>query len=246
MPELERELRALGASVEFPPTPDLAAAVRTRISAATPERRAAWRRPLAISVAALVVAVGAAMAVPGARTAVLEWLGLRGVSIEHVPEQGTLPRDVDLALGDAVSLEEARRKAEFRVRMPRARGLGEPDLVYYSAAFASGGYVSFVYGSPEDVRLLLTQFRARIDEDFLRKLIAPGTTVERTRLGASAAFWIEGAPHEIFYVDDDGSVIPDTARLARNTLLWQDGDVTLRLEGAVTEEEALAIARTVR
>lgn len=246
MPELERELRALAGSVAFPRTPDLAAAVRARIEADLPRRAVAGWRPLALAIATLVVATGAVMAVPAARTAILEWLGLRGVSIERVPERSTIPLGGDLALGRAVTLAEARARATFRVRVPRLDALEQPDAVYLSAAYASGGYVSFVYGSGGDVRLLVTQFRARIDEGFIQKLVAPETTVERVKVrGASIAFWIEGAPHEIFYVDERGRVLPDTARLAGNTLLWQLGDVTYRIEGARTFEEAARIARSM-
>ena len=246
MPDVERELRALATDVEFPPTPALAAAVRARIAKMPRQQAFAWRRALVVATATLVVAIGAVMAVPSARTAVLEWLGLRGVSIERVPERRAVPLGGDLALGDEVTLEQARRDARFRVRVPRLEGLGDPDAVYFSTAYASGGYVSLVYGSRREVRLLVTQFRARIDEDLIQKLVAPGTRVERATVrGRSTAFWIEGALHEIFYVDERGHVMPDTARVAGNTLLWQLGDVTFRLEGAATLEEALRIARSM-
>jgi hypothetical protein len=246
MPDLERELRALGSAIDFPPTPNLAAAVRLRLRAPRERTFPAWR-VLALAVAALALVAGGVLAVPSARTAVLEWLGLRGVSIERVPESRRVPPGGELALGHEVTLAEARELAGFRVHVPRGAGVGEPDAVYFSSAYVSGGYVSFVYGSSEDVRLLVTQFRARIDEGLVQKLIAPGTTVERTSVrGASTGFWIEGAPHEIFYVDGDGAVVPDTARLAENTLLWQLGAVTYRLEGAETLQEAVRIARSMR
>jgi hypothetical protein len=57
---------------------------------------------------------------------------------------------------------------------------------------------------------------------------------------------VAGAPHEVFYLDDDGNVLADTARLAENTLLWQRGAVTYRIEGAETLEEALEGARSMR
>lgn len=247
MPDLERELRALGADLDFPATPDLVGAVRSRIATAPPARPFRWRRPLVLALATLIVAIGAVMAVPAARTAVLEWLGLRGVTIQHVPEERVVPPGGELALGERVTLAQARRNAGFRVRVPRLDELGTPDAVYFSAAHASGGYVSLVYGSGEDVHLLVTQFRARIDEGLIQKSIAPGTTVERTSVrGASSAFWIEGEPHQIFYVDDERRAIPDTARLAGNTLLWQLGAVTYRLEGAATLDEALRIGRSMR
>jgi hypothetical protein len=44
----------------------------------------------------------------------------------------------------------------------------------------------------------------------------------------------------------DGTVAPDTMRLAGNALVWEDGPLTLRLEGARTQRAALRIARSLR
>ena len=245
MPDLERELRALDAAVEFPATPDLAAAVRARIEAPPPRPAFAWRRPLALVLAVLVAGLAAAMAVPSARTAILEWLGLRGVSIERVPEQPSPRLGGELLLGERSTLAEARSDAEFRVRVPTAPGYEDPDAVYVSRDSVSGGYVSFVYGSGDRVDVLVSQFRARIHEDFIHKLVGPGTGVERVSVSGAPGFWIEG-PHEILYVDRNGGEIPERNRLAGNTLLWQVGAVTYRLEGELTKDEALRIAGSMR
>ena len=89
---LESRLRALAAETEFPPTPDVAAAVRTRIAVAPvpPKRfrfaRRPSRRALAVAIACVVALPAAAIAaVPGARHAVLDWLGLRSVRVRTVP-----------------------------------------------------------------------------------------------------------------------------------------------------------------
>ncbi len=245
MRELELELRALAADVELPPAPDLTGPVLARIrEEARPAL--AWRRTLAIAFAVLVVAAGAAMAVPQARSAVLEWLGLRGVAIERVPERPKARPGADLALGDPVTLGEARRRAAFRVRVP-AGELARPSAVYFSDAQISGGYVAFVYGTEARVRLLITQFRARIEEEFVHKLLGPGTRVERVAVNGRRGFWIEGEPHEVLFLDRNGNPVADAQRLAGNTLVWEAGDgVTLRLEGNVGREEALGIARSLR
>src|SRR4051812_49373408 len=76
--ELERELQAL--AVDWPPTPDVAAAVVAQLGDERPRRR--WRPRLAAAAAALLVAAGAAVAVEPARSAVLRWLGFGAVRIE--------------------------------------------------------------------------------------------------------------------------------------------------------------------
>ena len=246
MRELERELRELGGAIEFPETPDLAPAVRARIASVRRERVFPWRRTLAIALATLVTAIAAAMAVPSARTAILEWLGLRGVSIERVPEAPKPPLGGELLLGERTTLAGARAAASFRVRVPALAAYRKPDEVYFSREYASGGYVSFVYGSGERVALLITQFRARIADEFIQKLVGPGTTVERVRVNGGRGYWLAGEPHSVLYVDENGVAIPESSRLATRTLLWQLGAVTYRLEGDVTKAEALRIARSMR
>jgi hypothetical protein len=228
MPELDAALRELGRQVEFPPTPDLASAVRTRLG----ERRW-WRRPVGIALAVLVVALGAALAVPAARTALLDWLGLRGVSIVRVEHLPPAPVIGHLDLGRPVTLAEARSRAPW-ILVPSE----SPDRVYVSAAIP-GGKVSLLWGTPANVRLLLTEFRG---EAFVQKLIAPDAKVEPVDVGDSGA-WLD-QPHVLTYRDRYGRFREDTARLAGKTLLWQQGEVTLRLEGELSKEKALQIARS--
>ncbi len=228
MPELDVALRELGRSVEFPPTPDLGPAVRSRLG-----ERPLWRRPVAIALAVLVVALGAALAVPSARTAILDWLGLRGVSIQRVEELPTVPARGNLDLGRPVSLAEARRQAPWLLVPDDA-----PDSVYLSSSIP-GGKVSFLWGTPTSVQLLLTEFRGQA---YIEKLIEPETKVEPVDLGDQGV-WLE-EPHVLAFVDRDGNFRQSTARLAGKTLIWQQGDVTLRLEGDLSKQEALRIARS--
>src|SRR4029453_17979453 len=102
MPDLDVALRELGRQVEFPSTPDIASSVRGRL-----ERRRPWSRPLAIALAVLVVAIGAVLAVPPARTAVLDGLGLRHVSIVLVAQLPPTDPIARLDLGRETSLEKA-------------------------------------------------------------------------------------------------------------------------------------------
>ena len=90
MTELERSLRLLGEALAFPEAPDVSEAVQRRLVDIRPQRRRPSRRTLVLAFAALAVAVGAVMAVPPARTAVLEFFGLRGATVQRVE---SLPPD---------------------------------------------------------------------------------------------------------------------------------------------------------
>ena len=231
MPELEAALRELGREVEFPPTPELGPAVRARLG-----KRRVWLRPAAIALAVLVVAVGAVLAVPPARTAILDWLGLEGVDIVRVDELPEVPAVGHLDLGRSISLGQARRQAPWLL-VPS----DEPDRAYVSSAIP-GGKVSLLWGTPTSIRLLLTEFRG---QTFIEKLITPDADVERVSVDGSPGVWL-GEPHVLFYRNRNGQIRENTSRLAGKTLVWQRGDLTLRLEGALSKDEALRIARSAQ
>ena len=240
MPELELALRQLGAAIEFPEPPDLATRVRDRLGEA-PDRGWAPRRLVAVALAVLVVAVAAVMAVPSARTAVLEWLGIKGVTVTHVdelPEVGVL-RDDDL--GTRVSLAEARERAPWIVE-PRSKEVGPPDAVYFSTD-VPGDQVTFVWGTTRNARLLLTQSPGQA---FAEKMVGPDTSAEQVDVDGKFGVWFSGAPHAFVFRDERGQIREELPRLARNTLLWQDGQLTVRIEGDLSKEEALEIARSTR
>ena len=240
MSELELALRQLGAAVEFPEPPDLATGVRRRLGEA-PDRGWAPRRLAAVAVAVLVVAVAAAFAVPSARTSILEWLGIKGVSVTRVdtlPEVGLL-RVGDL--GSQVTLAEAREQAPWLVE-PRLEEVGPPDQVYYST-HVPGDQVTFLWGTPRNVRLLMTQSPGDL---FAEKILGPGTTAEQADVNGKFGVWFSGEPHAFVFMDERGQIREELPRLARNTLLWQDGQLTVRIEGDLSKEDALEIARSVR
>ena len=244
MSELELALVNLGRQIEFPPTPELAPGVRARLAEGrTPRFAPGGRRALVIALAALAVAIGAVMAVPQTRAAILEFFRLRGVTVERVGELPTVPINEDfnkLFLGQRVTLEEARERADFDVVVPEA--LGDPDGIYYSVS-PPGGMVSFVYGTVEKPTALFTQFRATVD-DVIFKKVAATTRIERVRIDGEPGFFLSGDPHEFSYLDRTGSYRQELVRLAGNTLLWEQGPVTLRLEADVSKADALKIARS--
>jgi hypothetical protein len=230
MAELETALRQLGNELAYPPTPDLALAIRGSLE----RRQPFWRRPVAVALAIVVVAaVAASFAVPQSRSAILDWLGLRNVSVVRVEKLPAVPANGRLDLGKQVTLDEAKRRAPWLL-LPE----GEPDSVWVNESLP-GGKVSLLWGTPSNVRLLLTEVTGRA---YIEKIIGGDSQVERVKIGNAGA-WFRG-PHVVMFQDRDGRFHDSQARLARNTLVWQVGHVTLRLEGGLTKDEALRIART--
>lgn len=239
MTELELALRRLGDELAWPETPDLTTAVRRRLDA-PPEPRFR-RRTLAIALAVFVVAVGAVMAVPPARTAVLDWLGFGGVEIRRVAELPAVPSEGRLVLGERVSLPRARALSEHPVLVPQQDGFQEPDAVYVDP-FAPGKPVALVYGPLDRPRLLVLEFRAA---PLIEKALLGETRVEQIRVDGAPGLWIEGPRHEFFYRTLEQEAMRDTQRLAGNTLLWTRGPLTLRIEGDLSKAEAIRIAESM-
>jgi hypothetical protein len=234
MSELELALTNLGRELDYPETPDLVGPVRRRL--AVGRRPLWWRRPLVIALAALVAAVGAAMAVPQARSQILDWLGIGSVTIRYVDELPQVEKtQEELDLGERVNLAEAREDAQFEIRVPTIEGLDDPDV--YRGPL---GQVSFLYGTEAEPRLLIAQI---IGTGALEKLLRTETRVERVRAGNAEGAWLEGGEHVLFFP----SVGPESQRLVGNTLVLQRADgVTVRIEADISRAEALRIFRSMR
>lgn len=244
MNELERALTALGRELAVPEAPDLLPAVLAGIEP-TPARRPQPRRwVLAVAIVALA-ALAATLAIPDARSALFRVLHIGGERIEFVddlPVVSPAPTglDLDVVLGRRVTLEEARRRAGFDLRE-----LDEaPDRVY----LGERGTVWFLFGTPERIRLLVAQTPLLFVEEslFLKKLAGPGTQIEQVAVDGSTGFFLVGEPHLLLLLDANGQVVEESARLAKNVLVWESGGVAYRLEGDFGKDDALRLADSLR
>jgi hypothetical protein len=264
---LEDVLRAVGERIEFPDSSGVAQRVSLRLAERSTlrvvgGRRALrrvlgpprWQRAVAIAAAVALLASGVVALFPGARHAVADFLGLRGERIKVVasPPPSPAPLGTALQLGQVTTVAGAQGKVPFTIVAANDPELGTP-IVYLGFTFPDG-QVSFVYpAGPElpavgtsSVGMLLTEFRGRVDQQFIQKFIDAGTQIQAVTVDGAPGYWIAGGIHEIVYLDPDGVPISNTLRLAGNVLLWQRGDVTLRIESTLSLDQALAIARSVR
>jgi hypothetical protein len=251
MTPVEQMLRAAAPELDWPDTPNLETAVRTRIQGLTdlnPGDTAAGRRgrshairlrrPLAIALAALLLLAATAAAIPGIRDPVLDWLGLRSVRVERVPAPLPQGPGRGLGLGRHMTLADARAKLGFTPVL--ATGVGRP-AVYYEG-FPAGGQLGLVYPH----RVVVSEVQGRLEMRYLAKFLPPGTKADPVTIGSDHALWIHGAPHQYAYLDRTGEIRTDSVRTAGNVLLWHHGDLLIRIEGARSKAQALAIARSAR
>ena len=181
------------------------------------------------------------MVVPQARSTVLDWLGIGGVTIRYVDELPPVDKATgDLGLGDRVDLDEAKELASFPVLLPRVEGLDDPPRVYYRP---EARQVAFLYGSEDDPKLLITQAGTG---GAVQKLVNINETdTELVVLGDGVAgIWLSGEKHTLFY-PSVGEEEP--FRLVGNALIFEtSSDVTIRIEAEISKEEAIRIARSMR
>jgi hypothetical protein len=243
---LEQALTDLGAHLDHPRPADLPARVAAaiRVEAPAPGRPRARRR-VALAVAAVAVVGGIAVA-----PAVADWFSPRGTEILREPAPEPPSAGAPLALGRAVTVDAARDAAGFDVGLPRE--LGAPDGVWLGEA---GGVpvVSLVYeprpGLPEagttGVGALVVEFGGELDEQVvISKFVDKNTRIEPVEVGGERGLWIDGI-HAVGYVPGGGDMVPDELRLADRVLLWERGDVTLRIETALGRDAALRLAESV-
>lgn len=210
-------------------------------------RRLAW----AWIIIALIAA--AALAVPQTRAAVMSLFARIGAIDIQIDEAAPAPRPTlavtaapgpsgdtvrhSMALfemGEAVTLDEARRSVDFLLALPP--GLGQPDEVYAHPQVDVPA-VTLVWRDDGGVALSLTEIGAA---GFALKMVAE-ENVKWVHAGDRDAVWIEG-PHtlHLFGHQEDGRLLIES-----NVLVWTDENVTYRLEGDRTEVEMIAIAESM-
>jgi hypothetical protein len=232
---LEQRLHELGRELAFPPEPDLAPRVRERVHG----RPFRWRA-VAVAFAVVVLAVAAAFAVPQARSAILRWFHLGGATVERV---ATLPpareRSLTRDLGRPLPLSEAERRIGFDLVLP-------PLDHKPARAYVIGDSVATVLLRSHGRTVLLSQFLSVGDQEMLKKLSGNATVIEPVDVRGDPGLWLEGAPHVLAWIDRATGYRERSIRIRGNVLLWVHGGLTLRLEGRLSEAQAIELARTIR
>lgn len=255
--QLEAKLRAQGAPSAATPA---RAAVKARRRFRLPLPSTAWYSwPARAAVLALVV-LAMLIAVPSVRAGVMAFLRIGTIRIAvDEPTARPLPAgaatagattaiptatplDSVLDLAGATTLEDARRRANFPIRLPLyPPDLGPPDRVFFQDL--GGPAVVLVWmdaAQPGRVRLSLHLLSSTT---FAQKGEPP--VIEETRVNGQAALWTEG-PYMLEYLR--GQQVPYGARrlVTGHVLLWAEQSVTYRLETDLPLEEAVHIAESLR
>ena len=258
MLELEQELTALGADIEWPPTPQL----RVLVSPVVVALPAGPRRQIprwALAAAAILLIVAGLLAYTPSRDVIAGWLNLHTTinRVKNPPSPSPLPPGQlgeNLDLGTPTTLPGAQSQVSWKIVVPAS--LGTPDAVYVKLSSGGGptqGEVTLVYAERPAIKVsgqtgvavLVTEARGRTDEIYFRKTLGPESTLETVTVKGHDAFWISGHPHDFAFNDANGSFYSETMRLATNTLVFDDNGTVVRIEGDLTKAQALAIASSI-
>lgn len=255
--DLERRLRDLGDHLVLGGEEaggeerTLVAAVIDRLDEAGPQSppsrgetglRAPWIVAAAAAVAVLFVGVAA---VAPAREAVAGWLGIGAVEIRtgDDPAPSSSP-STDPRVEDGpqrVDLEAVRRDLPFPLRVPDPDLVGEPLAAVVDPQVPTG-LVAIRY---EEV--VLVQMASRPDRTpVASKQVGTDTEIRPVDVGGHSGAWITGDPHQVTYVLPDGQLAVDSVRVVGDVLVWEEDDITYRIEGARSLEAAVEIATSLR
>ena len=267
--ELERELGELGSRIEYPPTPNLPRAVRSRLDEETGRTpRRFWpalpglgRAAAAAAVVLIIVALSPAM-----RATVAGWFvsgqgagsggeAVRAPSTDEAAPHGEAVKPSGggslmpsagegLGFGDRISLRDARRVAADELLLPRTPKLGKPDEVYASGPSRNGGVV-LVYrargGLPPlgDTGIGLILTELPGEVEAAYLAGGAGAGIEEVSVGGERGYWVPAGRRH-------SSPVKRTDDLPGSVLLWKQGGLALRLEADISKQEAIHIAESVR
>jgi hypothetical protein len=264
---LEADLRALGAGLAYPrPGPAFAGAVSAAIAARAGQPW--WRRiggtrlsgpPLvrrsvliAMALLLLTVAVAAAIGfgVPGIRILLGPPPSSPATAETPTPTPSAgLPTFLSIFLGERVELEAVEDLVGFSPRVPASSAVQAP-----ARAYVDDGRLSLVWEAspalPETesrgIGLLITEFRGSVDPGWYEKVVHTGsTTLEEVEVDGHDGYWVSGDPHGLVYREPDGTFVEETRRIVGDVLIWNDGEVTFRIETSLGRDAAIEIAESL-
>ena len=269
--DIETSLQEASANLTYPPTPDIAGQVRSRL-AGQPSPHGTRLRRLAWGAALTVFLLAGLLAVPGVRAQVLEFLQIGVVRIFLVaptPTPTSLPLTATSSsanllpglptpsptplstssptatpsfdLAGEISLEQAARQAGFPILLPAH----PPDLGLPDRVFLQdleGNVLVLVWFDPADPGKVRFSMQQFSDQDNISVTKMQPVTVLETTVAGNPAAWTEG-PYLLRFQDGD---IDITRLIEGHVLIWEQGGITYRLETDLSPEEAVRIAESLQ
>ena len=252
---IESRLQALAKEFQYPPTPSIADAVMSRLRG--PMTHSRRNRQLAWALAMIIVLLAGLMFVPPVRAAVLEFIQIGIVRIFPAPVESAVPTTENPltttpapttssliplleTLAGEMTLESARNIVDFPIPLPTyPPDLGQPDRVFLQDA--GGWMVILVWLDPQQpdrvqMSLHLIEAGSWTIEKYQPEIVKE-TTVNDLR-----AIWTVGDYPLIMRNAD----IQFTRLMEGHVLIWEENEITYRLETDLALDEAIRIAESLQ
>jgi hypothetical protein len=266
----EAQLRSIANRMEYPQTPDIAGAVGARLRQPTRSRFisklfvSAQRRRLAWSLTLAFILLSSLMLIPPARAAILEFIQIGVVRIFRAeptpiaPPQSVPPMQMPVTatpaatempqvlipllerLAGEMTLEDAQARLSYPLLLPSYPAeLGPPDRIFVQDA--DGPMTIMVWLDPQDPGEIQMSLHFLPPDSWAIKKVEP-TMIEETRVDGIYAIWAVG-PYPLRYKNGD---LDFTRMIDGHVLIWQDSEITYRLETELPLEEAIKIAESLQ
>lgn len=265
----EAQLRSIANRMEYPRTPDIAGAVSARLRQPTRPRLiskpfvSARGRRLAWSLTMALILLSSLMLIPPARAAILEFIQVGVVRIFRVePTPVVTPQSVPPAqmpmtatpvitatpqalipllerLAGEVTLEEASERVSYSILLPSYPAeLGQPDRIFVQDA--DGPMTIMVWLDPQDPGEIRMSLHFLPPHSWAIKKMEP-TMLEETQVNGNYAIWAVG-PYPLRYKNGDLDFL---RMIDGHVLIWQEGEITFRLETDLPLDDAIRIAESL-
>jgi len=258
----EKRLISIATGLDYPRTPDIAGSVMTRLRPVTRARFISRR--LAWSLTIILILFSSLMLIPPARAAIIEFIQIGIVRIFRgtptplpVPSEGppstvipitatpgpTLPALIPMLenLAGEMDLEEAQQAVDFQILLPfYPADLGNPDRVFVQDADGKMAILVWLDLRQQPGRALMSLHFIPAGSWAIDK-VKP-TTILETSVDGQRAIWTVG-PYPLRLYNGD---IEFTRLIDGHVLIWEEGNITYRLETDLPLEEALKIAESLQ
>ena len=275
IPLPEERLKEVAHRFNYPPTPDVTEAVREHLTTGSGLRtrmRSAW----VVVSGLLVLTLAVLFAVPGVRAEILRFFQVGVVrifpatntptvvpSIPQSPVTATpilaLPVTATPAListpynsqseslnsigisglAGETTLKVAQTNLPFPIKLPSYPvDLGVPERVFQQE---DGSMVILIWTDPTDSqKALLGLYEIGPGSVIIHKF--EPRVIQETQVNGQYAIWVQG-PYLVQLID---GTYAERMLVAGNTLIWEDNNITYRLESDLSLEEMIKIAESVK
>jgi hypothetical protein len=257
----EKQLLSISKGLDYPRTPDIAGSVMTRLRGATRPRFISRRFVWSLTV--ILILFSSLMLIPPARAAIIEFIQIGVVRIFRAEPTPLAPPNQEIPstvvpvtatpvptsqplipilenLAGEMTLDEAQKAVNYPILLPSyPPDVGKPDRIFVQDA--DGKMTVLVWLDPQHPDQILMSLHFLPAGSWAIKKIEP-THIQDTTVNSQRAIWAIG-PYPLRLSNGD----LDFVRLIDgHVLIWEQGDITYRLETDLSLEEAVKIAESLQ